>query len=328
MNTLPPTGTAEYLGLIDPYVPDQFISEHWTMRPVRGPRWQFSSAQLWRVHLLALLTPVHSIILLVAMLPEQPAWRSFARLRHRHQVPDVRILHAFRDRLGVLGLRQINNALLAPLIQEATAWEEAVALIDATDLPAACSGFKRTDTGRYTAAHAALGGRTLKTGQSRCFVGYKRHTFRLWWRPHQRAVLLVPLVSWGTPANVSEGGLLVPSVAYCDRRWSRWPRYVAADMGYLAAESKKRCRERWRVAVVTHLRSDMKLVEPFVSEHQTACPQGQGLQWMGYEVRDDTHWFGVVEPQALCGRCWEASQCPRQGELDLGLEATDAKRPA
>jgi len=181
---------------------------------------------------------------------------------------------------------------------------------------------QKKDTGAYTAAHAALGGRTLKTGQSRWFVGYKKHTFRLWWRVHQRAVLLVPLVSWVTPANVSEGGLLVPSVAYCDRRWSWWPRYVVADMGYLAAESKRRCREHWRVAVVTHLRSDMKLVEPFVAEHLAACPQGQALQWMGYEVRDDEHWFGVVEPEALCSQCWEASQCPRQFAYAPALHET------
>jgi hypothetical protein len=38
----------------------------------------------------------------------------------------------------------------------------------------------KKSTGQYSAAHAALGGRTLKTGQSRCFVGYKKHTLRLW----------------------------------------------------------------------------------------------------------------------------------------------------
>lgn len=160
--------------------------------------------------------------------------------------------------------------------------------------------------------HAALGGRTLKTGQSRWFVGYKKHTFRLWWKAHHRAVLLVPLVSWITPANVSEGGLLVPSIGYCERRWSWWPRYVVADMGYLAADKKKLCRERWRVAVVTHLRSDMKLVEPFESEDQTVCSQGQPLQWLGYHTQDDQHWFGVAAPTGLCSICWQATTCPRQ----------------
>jgi len=123
---------------------------------------------------------------------------------------------------------------------------------------------------------------------------------------------LLPLVSWVTPANVSEGGLLVPSLRYCEQRWQWWPRQVVADMGYLAAAHKKFCRERWRVAVVTHLRSDMKLVAPFVAENQAACPQGEVLQWLGYDVREDRHWFGVTPEPQLCGVCWQASQCPRQ----------------
>ena len=71
-----------------------------------------------------------------------------------------------------------------------------------------------------------MGGRTLKTGQSRCFVGYKKHTLRLWLHHYPVGVQLVPLVSWATPANVSEGGLLVPSLIIASsnrigiRRWS------------------------------------------------------------------------------------------------------------
>ena len=143
MNRLPVTGSNHLLDLLDPYIPDDFINEHWNLRPIRGPRWHFSPAQLWRLHLLALLTPVHSLNLLSQLLPEQRAWRNFARLRHRQRTPDVRILNAFRARVGVLGLRQINEAILQPLIQTAALWENATALIDATDLPAACSGFKK-----------------------------------------------------------------------------------------------------------------------------------------------------------------------------------------
>jgi hypothetical protein len=137
------TGSNQLLDLLDPYIPDDFINERWHTRPVRGPRWQFSPAQLWRVHLLPLLTPVRSLNLLTQLLPEQRAWRDFARLRHRHCTPDVRILNAFRARVGIMGLRQINEAILRPLIQSAMLWENATALIDATDLPAACTGFKK-----------------------------------------------------------------------------------------------------------------------------------------------------------------------------------------
>lgn len=143
MNRLPVTGSNQLLALLDPYIPDDFINDLCTVRPVRGPRWQFSPAQLWRTHLLALLTPVHSLNLLARLLPEQRAWRDFARLRNRHCTPDVRILNAFRAGVGVLGLRQINEAILQPLIQTAALWQNATALIDATDLPAACSGFKK-----------------------------------------------------------------------------------------------------------------------------------------------------------------------------------------
>lgn len=81
MNRLPVTGSRQLLDRLDPFIPDDFINTHWSVRPVRGPRWQFSAAQLWRVHLLALLTPVHSLNLLTRLLPEQRAWRDFARFQ-------------------------------------------------------------------------------------------------------------------------------------------------------------------------------------------------------------------------------------------------------
>ena len=170
----------------------------------------------------------------------------------------------------------------------------------------------KKSTGQYSAAHAALGGRTLKTGQSRCFVGYKKHTLRLWLHHYSVGVLLVPLVSWVTPANVSEGGLLVPSLHYCQQQWEWCPPLVVADMGYLGAVAKQQCRERWRVAVLTKLRSDMKLVPPYVAWNRAACPQGESLTWLGYEERTGEHWFGVGAEPELCGRGWEAARCPRQ----------------
>ncbi len=102
-----------------------------------------SAAQLWRANLLTVLTPTHSFNQLVALLPEQRAWREFARLPNRHRVPDARMLNEFRSRVGVTGLRAINDHLRLPFIERAAGWSHAVALIDATDLPAACHGFKK-----------------------------------------------------------------------------------------------------------------------------------------------------------------------------------------
>lgn len=157
-----------------------------------------------------------------------------------------------------------------------------------------------------------MGARTLKTGQSRFFLGYKKHTFRLWLSRYERGVLLIPLVSWAAPANTSEGCLLFPGVARCWQRWQWRPDVVVGDMGYIDAHSKQRLRERWQVAVVTRLKENMKLVPPFVTPTQATCPQGQPLQWLGYEPDDQRHWFGVQSPASLCACCWEATTCGRQ----------------
>ena len=138
---LPPTGTNRLLDLLASYVPDAFIDELCPREFTGGRRCALSAPQLWRVHLLALLTSTHSLNLVVAQLPEQAAWRRFCRLR-RHW-PGVRMLHEFRQRLGVSGLRQINQHLLGQLLRRQGPQAHAVALMDATDLPAACSGFKK-----------------------------------------------------------------------------------------------------------------------------------------------------------------------------------------
>jgi len=144
---LPPTGTARLLDLLSPYVPDTFINDLVPRRHSRGRRQEFSAAQLWRVHLLSVLTPVHAFNLLVHCLPEQRAWRRFACLSNRQAVPDVRMLHHMREQLGVNGLRQINEHLLTPLLPKRVSENLSLALIDATDLEAACSGHKKSERG-------------------------------------------------------------------------------------------------------------------------------------------------------------------------------------
>lgn len=180
----------------------------------------------------------------------------------------------------------------------------------------------KKNSGLYTAPHAALGGRTLKTGQSRWFVGYKKHTLRLWLPTVHPAVTLVPLVSWVTPANVADGGLLLPSLRWCRRRLGWWPGIVVADMAYLSAHSKQQAREGWQTAVVTKLRADMKLQPPYRSAVEMECAQGQRLEWWEYEPESDQQWFRVAEPSELCLHCWEAAACPRHFSFPVGLHET------
>jgi hypothetical protein len=60
-------------------------------------------------------------------------------------VPGPRILHEFRQKLPPTIFRQINAHLLLPLLDKMGA-NKTVAMIDATDLPAATNAYKKTMT--------------------------------------------------------------------------------------------------------------------------------------------------------------------------------------
>jgi hypothetical protein len=141
---LPAVGTSELLELLSRYVPDEFINQLLPRRRGVGRRCCFSAAQLWRVHVLSPLTGTHSYNGIVRLLAEQRAWRRFAHLSHRERTPDVRMLHEFRCRAGVGGLRAINDYLVMKLLKHLRPDQKSVTLIDATDLPAATADKKKT----------------------------------------------------------------------------------------------------------------------------------------------------------------------------------------
>jgi len=144
MNSLPKTGPVALLEELSPFLPDDQINAR--LQPRRGPGRpsHFSPAQLFRVLLLVLLTPVHSFNLLVALLPEQRTWRAFARLPNRRTLPDAKMLHTFRDQLSLSHLRWLNSQLIQPLLAGVSPADKTVALMDATDLPAATNAYKKT----------------------------------------------------------------------------------------------------------------------------------------------------------------------------------------
>jgi len=146
MKELPVTGTSALLEILSPHVPDDLINLLFAQKSRRGRPRLFSAAQLFRVNLLALLTPAHSFNLLVALLAEHRPWRSFARLRNRLVLPDAKMLHEFRDRLDLAKLRCINKSLLALLLEDCDGLAKTVSLIDATDLPAATNSYKKTQS--------------------------------------------------------------------------------------------------------------------------------------------------------------------------------------
>jgi len=143
MKILPATGTAAFLETISVHIPDDLINGLFAFKASRGRPPLFSPSQLFRVSLLPLVTPARSFNLIVRLLGEQRSLRSFARLRNRLSVPDVRMLHEFRDRMDLGKLRQLNQHLLRPLLEGTRAFPKTVALIDSTDLPAATNAYKK-----------------------------------------------------------------------------------------------------------------------------------------------------------------------------------------
>jgi hypothetical protein len=93
-------------------------------------------------------------------------------------------------------------------------------------------------------------------------------------------------------------------------------------MAYLSAHSKRQAREGWQTAVVTKLRSDMKLQPPYRSASELECVQGQRLEWWEYEPKSGQQWFRVAEPSELCLHCWEAAACPRHFGFPAGQHET------
>lgn len=140
---LPTTGTAALLAHLSDWVPDDLLNR---LPPPRGQgrRAGWSSARLFRLLLRILLPPAHAFNLLVELLPEQRAWRRFARLPNRQRVPTASSLHEFRHRLGVGPLRRVNRHLLWPLLEGLAPERKTVALIDSTDLPVATSSYKKS----------------------------------------------------------------------------------------------------------------------------------------------------------------------------------------
>ena len=83
-------------------------------------------------------------------------------------------------------------------------------------------------------------------------------------------------------------------------------------MAYISLASQRRIREEFEVAIVTRLRPDMRWIEPYDSDGVPRCPQGQALEWLGYDAPSQTQWFGAAPNAELCNWCWQRTQCPRE----------------
>lgn len=163
-----------------------------------------------------------------------------------------------------------------------------------------------------TALRAAVGARTVKSGQSRWFVGYKKHTLRLWVGQTAGPVLLAPLMSWAAPGNRCDVLFLEPSLRYCHHRLGFVPDIVVGDLAYINVDMQRRLREQFHVGIVTPLKRNFELSKAAEPGLTFRCRQGQQLAWLGLNEVEQLHWFGVRDPQPICNWCWEQGTCPRE----------------
>ena len=95
--------------------------------------------------------------------------------------------------------------------------------------------------------------------------------------------------TWAAPAHLPEGYLLKPSIQQCQQPLGWVPDVVVGDLAYIRQDIKKEIRLRWRVSVVTRMKPDMNIIEPFDSWNRLSCQPGQPLQWLGYDASDQHH---------------------------------------
>lgn len=116
--------------------------------------------------------------------------------------------------------------------------------------------------------------------------------------------------------------MLKPSIHQCQRRFNWVPDIVVGDLAYIRQEIKKEIRLRWNIAVVTKMKPDMHIVEPFDDWNRLSCQHGQPLEWLGYDAADQHHWFGPKQGRRWCDWCWDAGQCPKEFSYPAALHET------
>ena len=241
---------------------------------------------------------MHSVNLLVKLLPEHRAWRKFAGLRRQTQVPGVRVLHEFRGRVGVAGRRRINAQLLAPLRADYLWPPWSVGLSDATDLPAACVGFKKK--------HRAILRRARRAGWTHA-QNRAEPLFRRLQETHTPPVA-APLLGRGAVGAAGQLG----DARQGFRGWAAGPQpaLLPAAMGLVSAAVLVIDVPGRRDA----LRNDARPA--------TAAGDGTALE---FAAKDQLNLFGPAQSQMLANDFLEeaataGAPVPHLGEGELGLQ--------
>jgi hypothetical protein len=189
-------------------------------------------------------------------------YREFYLLANQHQSSIMHMFSEFRSYLGASVFREISHLLFLMVC----------VVVGTPDFVVESAGFNRfTSTlprvfkkkiisQRYSAKHAAKGSRTKKTGQSPYFIGYKKHTLRLWIR-WKRRVLLVPAINIVKPANVADVTMMPYFLEQAIQKVPFPIHTIVVDKGNIDASMKEEARKELAIPIITGVHNGMSSPE-------------------------------------------------------------------
>jgi hypothetical protein len=145
MNTKQRFAVDPILEKISHHLPDEEINVLFPFKKfnTQGRSREFKTSQLYRAHILAMLKGIHSFNKLCAEFKTRRAFRDFCLFRNKKATPTKRMLSEFRDHLNPCGFRKIAQLLASNFLNVVSLPGIKVAIPDATDMPANCSGFAK-----------------------------------------------------------------------------------------------------------------------------------------------------------------------------------------
>lgn len=130
---------------ISPHIPDDEIDFLFPFRKsgTQGRLRAFKASQLYRTHILTMIKGISSYNKVCAEFKSRRAFRDFCRFKNKNSTPTNRILSEFRDWLRPSGFERINRLIASIFLNTVRLTLIKVAVPDATDMPANCSGFTK-----------------------------------------------------------------------------------------------------------------------------------------------------------------------------------------
>lgn len=130
---------------ISPHIPDEEIDFLFPFRKsnIQGRLRAFKTSQLYRAHILTMIKGVTSFNKVCADFKSRRSFRDFCRFKNKKFTPIKRILSEFRDYLKPSGFEEITRLITLTFLDTVKLPVIKVAVPDATDIPASCSGFTK-----------------------------------------------------------------------------------------------------------------------------------------------------------------------------------------